>query len=154
MEHPKLWPATSIRNYWPACTIYVKYKYCNTYRLFLADINECDAGNGGCNQTCNNEMGTFSCSCKDGFLLGDDAFTCNGRRLYLYTCTIIIEALLLDINECENNNGGCNHTCHNENGTFSCTCDTGYTLNNDGLACDGEILVLHAMLHVYMCTCM
>ena len=44
-----------------------------------------------------------------------------------------------DINECETNNGRCNQTCVNEIGSFHCECDTGYTLNADGLGCTGKI---------------
>eukprot|EP00058_Branchiostoma_floridae_P007025 XP_002592513.1 hypothetical protein BRAFLDRAFT_69004 [Branchiostoma floridae] len=34
-----------------------------------------------------------------------------------------------DIDECSNNNGGCNHTCVNTAGSYHCTCRTGYQLS-------------------------
>lgn len=37
--------------------------------IFLVDINECLAGNGGCDQNCTNLEGKFRCSCRDGFYL-------------------------------------------------------------------------------------
>ena len=46
-----------------------------------------------------------------------------------------------DINECQNNNGGCQHTCNNTVGSFQCSCLSGYSLNADGLQCDGKILL-------------
>ena len=48
-------------------------------------------------------------------------------------------SLYLDTNECATNKGGCNQTCVNEIGSFHCECDTGYTLNADGLGCTGKI---------------
>ena len=43
-----------------------------------------------------------------------------------------------DINECKDGNGGCHQyaTCDNEEGSFECTCNTGYT--GDGTSCVGE----------------
>ena len=49
--------------------------------MFL-DINELDCldgSNGGCDQVCNNENGTFSCACNDGYMLNDDGLTCDGN---------------------------------------------------------------------------
>ena len=44
----------------------------------------------------------------------------------------------LDINECDNNNGGCSQNCTNTNGSFFCSCDEGYQLKSDGLTCKGN----------------
>ena len=46
--------------------------------------------------------------------------------------------LLLDINECHTGNGGCEQSCNNTIGSFYCSCDTGYQLENNGLNCSGE----------------
>ena len=43
-----------------------------------------------------------------------------------------------DIDECATANGGCMQICSNNLGSFACTCGTGYTLNVDGLTCDGK----------------
>ena len=45
---------------------------------------------------------------------------------------------LIDINECSLSNGGCYHYCTNNDGTFTCSCQTGYNLNVDGVTCDGK----------------
>ena len=53
---------------------------------------------------------------------------------------------LLDINECDTANGGCEHNCTNTIGSFSCSCDTGYQLDENGLNCTGEntyIIAIH-----------
>ena len=43
-----------------------------------------------------------------------------------------------DINECATSNGGCETTCTNTDGSFTCSCDSGFQLNGDGLSCDGN----------------
>jgi len=43
-----------------------------------------------------------------------------------------------DINECAENNGGCEQNCTNSVGSYSCMCGDGYTLSDDGSQCDGE----------------
>ena len=43
------------------------------------DVNECSTGNGGCNQICSNSVGSFQCSCNQGFLLASNGFSCNGN---------------------------------------------------------------------------
>ena len=43
----------------------------------------------------------------------------------------------LDFDECATDNGGCNRTCTNTEGSFECSCDTGYTLATDNLNCGG-----------------
>lgn len=48
--------------------------------LFLgADVDECAEGNGGCQQTCVNMMGSYECHCRDGFFLSDNQHTCIQR---------------------------------------------------------------------------
>ena len=42
-----------------------------------------------------------------------------------------------DINECLENNGGCNQTCINTVGSWTCGCHTGYKLDIDGVHCNG-----------------
>jgi len=33
----------------------------------LADIDECSEGISGCSQFCNNTIGSFNCSCQNGY---------------------------------------------------------------------------------------
>ena len=51
---------------------------------------------------------------------------------YRYCCITTI-----DINECATNMGGCEQRCVNTPGGFHCTCNSGYTLNSDGITCTG-----------------
>ena len=60
--------------------------------------------------------------------------------MYCITGTVIlciIQYNILDINECNTNNGGCDDTCINTIGSYYCQCDTGYSLNSDGHTCNG-----------------
>ena len=43
------------------------------------DIDECQSGNGGCEQSCTNTVGSFFCNCTDGFLLREDLLGCDGK---------------------------------------------------------------------------
>ena len=46
--------------------------------------------------------------------------------------------VLLDVNECQSNvTNVCEQTCANAVGSFSCSCNAGFTLNEDGKSCDG-----------------
>ena len=46
--------------------------------LFLSssDTNECNNNNGGCNQTCTNTVGSYTCSCSNGYTAS--GHSCNG----------------------------------------------------------------------------
>ena len=45
-----------------------------------------------------------------------------------------------DVDECATDSGGCAQNCHNTVGSYYCSCDDGYTLNEDGHSCDGTLL--------------
>ena len=46
---------------------------------------------------------------------------------------------LQDVDECERQNGGCEHFCLNEVGSYRCACSEGYTLADDHHMCNGNI---------------
>ena len=74
------------------------------------DIDEC-AGNGGkgnCDYKCENSIGSFNCSCQEGYKVEEDKLSC------------------VDIDECENNNGGCIQKCVNLPSSYKCECHDGY----------------------------
>ena len=47
--------------------------------------------------------------------------------------------MIADINECLMNNGGCSQNCTNTNGSFMCSCLTGYSLSIDNATCRGML---------------
>lgn len=71
------------------------------------DIDDCEDDNGGC---------------------GDPAFIrCVNKQAAPRVCE--------DINECEDDNGGCDQVCKNAEGSYSCECLPGSTLEEDDRSC-------------------
>lgn len=46
--------------------------------VFFADVDECGKRNGGCDHECNNTMGSYRCSCRQGYMLVG-RHMCNGE---------------------------------------------------------------------------
>ena len=63
--------------------LYTHQTYHNNVLMLIshADINECSTNNGGCAHNCANTQGSFMCSCRSGFQLASDGFSCNGKAL-------------------------------------------------------------------------
>ena len=50
----------------------------------------------------------------------------------LTTCMLYMANVShIDIDECDVSNGGCEHNCNNTDGSYYCSCDDGYSLQND-----------------------
>ncbi|XP_062710515.1 uncharacterized protein LOC109404745 isoform X2 [Aedes albopictus] len=82
----------------------------------------CGVDRGGCDHECHDGHESHPevwCSCYHGFLLDEhDGRTCH------------------DINECSENNGGCEQTCTNKPGSFECSCQPGLQIDVlDGRTC-------------------
>ena len=89
--------------------------------LYCTDTDECasnSANNCSSNALCINTMGSYNCSCKNGF--SGDGYTCS------------------DDHECNLRTHNCsvNADCTNTVGGFTCTCKPGYLGN--GTSCDGK----------------
>ena len=52
--------------------------------------------------------------------------------MYIRTCLICLcmYSLIIDIDECSQNNGGCAHVCNNTMDSFVCSCRSGFKLVN------------------------
>ena len=53
----------------------------------FADIDECVENNGGCDQICSNNLGSFTCSCQSGYTFDDVSNSCRGNLqtlIFLY----------------------------------------------------------------------
>jgi hypothetical protein len=61
------------------------------YYLLYIDINECTEGIHQCQQTCQNMIGSYTCGCSDGFMLGNDRRSCSGKTLLSIITIICIE---------------------------------------------------------------
>ncbi|KFR10193.1 Signal peptide, CUB and EGF-like domain-containing protein 3, partial [Opisthocomus hoazin] len=91
-------------------------------RLPFADLDECSEGNGGCQQTCVNMMGSYECFCREGFFLSDNQHTCIQRPE---------EGM-----NCMNKNHGCAHICRETpKGGIACECRPGFELTKNQRDC-------------------
>ena len=48
------------------------------YLLYYSDVNECNENIDGCDHLCSNNIGSYTCLCRDGYRLASDGHTCNG----------------------------------------------------------------------------
>ena len=48
---------------------------------------------------------------------------------------------LVDINECVEETDGCTQNCTNTNGSYICSCNTGYRLDSDRHSCYGKFVL-------------
>ncbi|PSN46655.1 Tolloid-like protein 1 [Blattella germanica] len=44
--------------------------------VFFTDMDECATNNGGCQHECRNTIGSYACSCHDGFMLHENGHDC------------------------------------------------------------------------------
>ena len=107
----------------------------------IVDIDECSVSNGGCGHTCNNNQGSYSCTCNTGYYLNStNGETCHGRKI---VANLLYWLQLTDINECNSGSSDCEQVCTNTVGSFTCSCNTGYSLAS-GKFCRG--------MYMYTCT--
>ena len=57
--------------------------YSDLVHIVLADVDECQSNNGGCDATCNNTIGSFQCSCETGYMLAADDANCEGKVIIM-----------------------------------------------------------------------
>uniref|UniRef100_A0AAX7TVY4 Growth arrest-specific 6 n=1 Tax=Astatotilapia calliptera TaxID=8154 RepID=A0AAX7TVY4_ASTCA len=80
------------------------------------DVDECSRRNGGCDHECNNTVGSYHCSCRQGYTL-------SGHQL----CN--------DLNECKIAGVCGTARCENKEGGYDCLCDIGYVYDNETKSC-------------------
>ena len=125
------------------------------------DVNECLSNNGGghAKRACVNSAGSMSCAnCASGYA-NDGPKGCKGLccepNLSVYTCqwqtiACVVSFWLLstrkqsDVDECANDNGGCDakRECKNKVGSYSCgDCPVGWD-NSGSMGCKGLCVVM------------
>ena len=50
--------------------------------MVYPDINECEQGVDGCDHNCTNTVGSYYCTCMDGYKLESNNHTCTGSLLH------------------------------------------------------------------------
>ena len=68
--------------------------------MFHSDIDECEQGSAGCDHNCNNTVGSYFCTCMDGYELESDNHTCTGNRYITTLCTTYFPSLILHVINC------------------------------------------------------
>ena len=58
--------------------------------------------------------------------------------------------ILLDINECDEDSHNCEHNCTNTAGSFACSCNSGYRLDDNGRNCSGRYPAITGLCDVLM----
>ena len=63
-------------------------------------------------------------------------------------------SLPIDIDECSESNGPCDHFCQNTVGSYYCYCNESYLLMPDGKTCQGVLdMYLDVCTHCMCCMC-
>ena len=126
----------------------------------FTDINECSGGIHVCQDICLNIIGSYRCACsQSGYELDANGTNCqskpylcnrfykNNFGVHLYDLFVIIIMLpmhgchhsfcYIDIDECIEGISNCAQNCTDTDGSYTCSCTSGYQLARDGQQCDG-----------------
>ena len=60
----------------------------------------------------------------------------------------------IDIDECSMQVDECDHNCNNTLGSYTCSCDDGYSLDRNGLQCNGKVSTALLQPIIIMCPIM
>ena len=73
--------------------------------------------------------------------------------LFMYSkIEIFCDCGTADIDEC-GMDGACDQTCTNTDGSFVCSCDSGYALDGNGRDCNGTYLNMEPCGMLFACEC-
>ena len=61
--------------------------------------------------------------------------------------------IIADANECVQNTDGCAHNCSNTIGSYTCSCETGYSLDDDDHGCTGNTTIkgIGSIMDLHVC---
>ena len=65
-----------------------------SYLILFIDIDECVTNNGGCEETCTNQIGSFVCSCPVGYQVASDGFLCEGLFVDFFPTSIVAKKFI------------------------------------------------------------
>ena len=106
---------------------------------YIPDINECTEN--PCDQNCTNTVGSFTCSCNNGYELDRNNRSCNGMyNVYMtYGNCLLLYILCIDIDECLSGPCASDLICNNMDGSYSCDCPDGTMRNGTDCICKCNI---------------
>ena len=107
------------------------------------DVDECSQGTNHCHQKCVNINGSYTCACREGHNLNSDGYSCTGKELLCEIMTTWEYMIVIpdaDIDECTEGIDRCEQNCHNSIGSYACSCFSGFRLDRNGVACNGNQL--------------
>ena len=83
-----------------------------------------------------NTEGSYQCDCDDGFFLNSSNICAGDYRMVILSYSVDNGILLLnaDIDECEQSPCGINANCTNAIGSFNCSCEDGFHLNESAIS--------------------
>uniref|UniRef100_A0A8B9S630 Matrilin 3 n=1 Tax=Apteryx owenii TaxID=8824 RepID=A0A8B9S630_APTOW len=94
----------------------------------FSSVNMCALGTHDCEQVCVSSGGSYVCDCYEGYTLNPDMRTCSGKDLVLLQYISSLISSMSSLHECD-------QVCVSNNGSYSCECYEGYTLNPDKKTC-------------------
>lgn len=113
----------------------------------ISDRNECINSTCDINANCTNTIGSFDCRCNEGYR--GDGFYCDSKQ---DKCCVKVRrsryVLLADVNECLNDNGGCEDFCVDTDGSFTCMCPSISGTEPMGTHCVGTRFIPSALIQV------
>ncbi|TKS86349.1 Complement component C1q receptor C1q/MBL/SPA receptor [Collichthys lucidus] len=87
----------------------------------------CMINNGGCEHLCHSGTDQVHCSCKEGYSLDKNGFTCRTKELCPNGFQLDADqSTCSDIDECQSQI--CEHLCINTHGNYTCVCKDGYQM--------------------------
>ena len=116
-------------------------------KYLIVDINECMEGTDACEDVCENIIGSYRCSCShQGYQIQMDGTSCQSKiimqLIHYYSLVaaydiVCININHLDVDECSEGIDNCAQNCTDTDGSYDCSCRSGYRLANDSQGCDG-----------------
>ena len=123
------------------CFVILSSYFMSSICYFL-DIDECLNNPCHHNASCTDNEGSFYCQCNVGF--SGDGVNCTSKISSLTSGFLVIKFFLpffqyfifLDIDECLNNQCHHNASCTDNEGSFDCQCNVGFS--GDGVNCTSK----------------
>lgn len=118
----------------------------------IIDIGECEVSNGYCEHDCTNTIGSYKCSCIEGYILNStNDRSCHGMCNYVLGHNVLLLSAT-DIDECQIYLPDlCDHYCINTDGSYVCDCEIGYKLSENGHNCTSKIIYNYIQHYKYTC---